>query len=474
MASDRILIIDDEPAICSGGRMVLEEQGYCTAVASCGWDGLEKIKQTTFDIVLLDIKLPGISGMEILKEIKPDQSGITVIMMTGHGTVNNAVEAMKNGAFDFITKPFSEGQLVQSVDKAVENRRLVQENRLLKKQLSAKYHFSTILGKNRRIAAVLEKIEKVAPLDSTVLLNGESGTGKELFANAIHTHSQRAANLFLAVDCSTLSSSLLESELFGHVKGAFTGADTGKQGIFETASNGSLFLDEISNLNIDIQGKLLRVLETGEYKPIGSSKIKKTGARIIAATNTDLEKMVSQEKFRSDLFYRLNVFPIKIPPLRRRRDDIPMLIYHFLTVFSRKTGKKINGFSDEALKLLVEFDWPGNVRQLKNVVERLVIMTDTEQVSQKCLMENFPMGNRVMDDHRVPHSIEELKAAKKRFLEENFSKIEKTFLQQALDTADGNITRAAKEVNMQRSNFSTLMKKHNLKASVSKKSQVAP
>jgi len=383
--------------------------------------------------------------------------------MTGHGTIENAVEAMKNGAFDFITKPFDEKELSRSVLKAFENRNLVHENLSLKTQLYEKFSFDNIIGKDILIVEAFKKINRVAPLDSTVLLDGESGTGKELFANAIHVHSKRAANRFLAVDCNTFSSSLMESELFGHVKGAFTGADKTKPGIFETASNGTLFLDEVTNLDRDVQGKLLRVLETGEYKPVGSSQEKKTGARIIAATNMDIQQMVKEKKFRVDLFYRLNVFPIHIPPLRDRKNDIPMLAYHFLKRFCHKTGKKISGFSDDALKTLIDYDWPGNVRQLKNVVERLVILSDENQLNQKILYDNLEIRQeKNADNIPVPGNIDELKAAKKRFLENYFNKIEISFLKKALSKADGNITKAAKIVGMQRSNFSTLMKKHNI------------
>ncbi len=468
MMNTKILIIDDEPAICSGCQMILDEQGYFVDVASSGLQGFEKLRRDTFDLVLLDIKLPEISGLEILTRIKQEMADVCVIMMTGHGTVANAVEAMKKGAFDFITKPFAEEQLIQSVVKALENKALVTENRNLRKQLHDKFNFSNIIGGTPPMLAVFEKIERVAPMDSIVLLDGESGTGKELFANAIHVRSKRAAHRFLAVDCSTFSASLLESELFGHVKGAFTGADTGKQGIFEAASAGTLFLDEVANLDLDIQGKLLRVLETGEYKPVGASQVKKTMARVIVATNRDLSKMVATNQFRPDLFYRLNVFPIYIPPLRDRRDDIPKIAYHFLKLFCRKAGKKISGFSDDALKTLVHFDWPGNVRQLKNVVERLVIMCDDHQLDHGFLMDNFearPMG--LSEAEVIPGSLEELKSAKKRFLDDHFSRIEKNFLQKALAAADGNITKAAQKVGMQRSNFSALMKKHALAPSKS-------
>jgi DNA-binding NtrC family response regulator len=459
----KILIVDDEPAICSGCNIILSENGYDVETALSGQKGLEKIANTSFDLILLDIRLPDITGIEILKKIDEKKIDTSVIIMTGHGTVENAVEAMKNGAFDFITKPFNEKELEKSILKALESRALVQENLSLKKQLYDKFSFDNIIGDNVLLAKIFNKIERVAPLDSTVLLEGESGTGKELFANAIHAHSKRSAKRLIAVDCNTFSASLMESELFGHEKGAFTGADKTMPGIFEIASNSTLFLDEVTNLDLDIQGKLLRVLETGEYKAVGSNQIKKTNARIITATNMDLKKMVAEKQFREDLFYRLNVFPIYIPPLRDRRNDIPKLAYHFLKRFCRKTGKKISGFSDDALKVLVNHDWPGNVRQLKNVVERLIIMSDGNQLNQKFLYDHLEIQpENTSDDIPVPSTLDELKAAKKHFLETHFSKTETSFLKKALLENDGNITRAAKMVGMQRSNFSAQMKKYNI------------
>jgi DNA-binding NtrC family response regulator len=459
----KILVVDDEPSICHGCKLILSENGYDVEISYSGREGLEKISNTSFDLVLLDIKLPDMNGIKILKEINEKKNDVCIIMMTGHGTVENAVEAMKNGAFDFITKPFDEKDLVQSVLKALENRKLIQKNLSLKKQLYDTFSFNNIIGENPLIVEVFKKIERVAPLDSTVLLDGESGTGKELFANAIHTHSKRAANRFLAVDCNTFSPSLMESELFGHVKGAFTGADKTMPGIFEIASNGTLFLDEVTNLDMEVQGKLLRVLETGEYKAVGASREKKTNARIIVATNMDMQQMVKEKKFREDLFYRLNVFPIHIPPLRDRKNDIPTLAYYFLRRFCRKTGKKISGFSDDALKILVNFDWPGNVRQLKNVIERLVILSDGNQLNKKILYDNLEIRqDDTANDIPVPRNIDELKAAKKSFIENHFNKIEAAFLKKALIKSDGNITNAAKSVGMQRSNFSTLMKKYEI------------
>jgi transcriptional regulator with PAS, ATPase and Fis domain len=352
---------------------------------------------------------------------------------------------------------------VCTVAKSLQSIKIVKENLSLKKQLYDKFDFSNIIGETPEIQRVFERIDRVSPMDSTVLLDGESGTGKELFAKAIHVRSARASSRFLAVDCSTFASSVMESELFGHAKGAFTGAESAYEGIFGAAGDGTLFLDEVANLDLDIQGKLLRVLETGEYKPVGSNRIQKSRARVVAATNRDLAQMIKDETFREDLFYRLNVFPIKIPPLRDRRDDIPKIAYHFLRLFCRKAHKKIHGFSDDALEALVNFDWPGNVRQLKNVVERLVIMCDKDQLDHRVLMDNLEIKPLTLV-HSIPLSLDELKCAKKKFLEDHFSPIERSFLINALKNAKGNITQAAAAVGMQRSNFSTMMKKNDIQA----------
>ncbi|MDY0376461.1 MAG: sigma-54 dependent transcriptional regulator [Desulfobacterium sp.] len=463
MTDSRVLVIDDEPAIVSGCKMILAEQGYQVESETSGERGLEKLLNAPFDLVLLDIQLPNITGIDILKIITKEGLDIAVVIMTGYGTVSNAVEAMKSGAFDFITKPFSEERLLCTVAKALQSIKIVKENLSLKKQLYDRFDYSNIIGETQEIKKVFERIDRVSPMDSTVLLDGESGTGKELFAKAIHVRSARASSRFLAVDCSTFASSVMESELFGHAKGAFTGAESSYEGIFGAAGDGTLFLDEVANLDLDIQGKLLRVLETGEYKPVGSNRILKSRARVVAATNRDLAQMIKDETFREDLFYRLNVFPIKIPPLRDRRDDIPKIAYHFLRLFCRKAHKKIHGFSDDALGALVNFDWPGNVRQLKNVVERLVIMCDKDQLDHRVLMDNLEIKPLTLV-HSIPMNLNELKLAKKKFLEDNFSPIERSFLLNALKNAKGNITQAAAAVGMQRSNFSTMMKKNDIQA----------
>ena len=467
MEPSNILIIDDERVICDGCRLALLDKGHSVDICMNGKDGLETILKGTYDLALLDMKLPDMDGMDILRTVEREKLGLYVIVMTGYSTVQNAVEAMKLGAFDYLAKPFSDDELVLAVERAMEKKRLVEENLALRQQLSERFDFSNIIGENPRIHKIFSEIQKVAPTNSTVLLHGESGTGKELFARAIHAHSKRAARQFVAVDCSTFSSSLLESELFGHVKGAFTGAIKDKAGIFEVANHGSLFLDEVGNLDMDIQAKLLRAIETHEFKPVGASQLKKSEVRIIAATNRDLKTMVDEGSFREDLFYRLNVFPIFIPPLRERKDDIPRLLYHFLKVYCRQIGKQVDGFSDDALETLVNYDWPGNVRQLKNVVERLVIIADDRVLDYQSLSDHWEMKrNRTRDS--IPETMEELKSVKRNLLENQFGRIERAFLQKALSAADGNITQAARRVGIQRSNFSALMKKHHLSANSAK------
>lgn len=461
MKPAKILVIDDEPVVCKGCRLALSNENHVVQVCLTGREGMNLVEEGGYDLVLLDMKLPDVEGMEILRTIHKRKQDLPVIVMTGYSTVQNAVEAMKLGAFDYLSKPFTEEELILAVQRAIEKKRLVEENLLLRKELFNRFRFENIIGESPQMVSIFEQVERVAPTDSTVLLYGESGTGKELFAGAIHARSQRVHRQFIAVDCSTLSPSLLESELFGHVRGAFTGAVRDKEGIFSAAHGGTLFMDDVTNLNLEIQGKLLRVLEIGEYKPVGASHIQKTDVRIIAATNRDLKAMVEEGQFREDLFYRLNVFPIYIPPLRERKEDIPKLAYHFLRHFCRKTGKRIEGFSDDALESLIHYDWPGNVRQLKNVVERLVIMADHTKLDLPQLLDQL-QTKRAWRDHAIPETLKELQAEKKRLLEETFGQVQKAFLINALRASNGNITRAAERVGMQRPNFCALLKKHRI------------
>lgn len=461
MKPTNILTIDDEPVICDACRLVLSERGYSVNTSMTGKDALRTIEKGLYDVVLLDMKLPDMDGMDILRTLRKENPDLYVIVMTGYSTVSNAVEAMRLGAFDYLAKPFTEDELSIAVERAIENKRLKEENLSLRTQLYERFDFNNIIGENPKILRIFDQIKRVAPTDSTVFIEGESGTGKELVARAIHAHSQRAARKFIALDCSTLSTGLLESELFGHVKGAFTGAIHNKAGIFEVANEGTLFLDEVANLSSEIQGKLLRVMETQEYKPVGASVEKKTDVRIVAATNRELKRLVEEGTFREDLFYRFNVFPIYLPPLRERKDDIPKLAYHFLKFFCKEMGKRIEGFSDDAMELLVKQEWPGNVRQLKNVIERLVIMAD-ENILDMVNMMDFLRIKKAAHEMSVPETLAELYGFKKQILKDHYRQTEKAFLMKALKDCEGNISRAAKKVGMQRSNFHALMKNHHL------------
>ena len=471
MESAEILVIDDERVIGEGCRLVLREEGYAVSICMTGREGLDAVLKGQYDLVLLDLQLPDMDGMDILRTVHNADPSVYFVVITGYSTVQSAVEAMKLGAFDYLAKPFSDEELILTVERAVEKKRLVEENLALRKALADRFGFANIVGENPKILQVFDEIAKVAPTDCTVLISGESGTGKELFARAIYGRSRRASRQFVAIDCSTLSPTLLESELFGHVKGAFTGAIQDKAGIFELANDGTLFLDDIANLNLETQGKLLRVLESHEYKPVGASRFKTTNMRVISATNCDLKELVTKDTFREDLYYRLNVFPIFLPPLRERKDDIPRLAYHFLRHFCRETGKRIEGFSEEALEALVNHEWPGNVRQLKNVIERLVILADRQVLELLDLIDDLQKKRSWRRDS-VPRTRQELMAEKKRILGETYHRIEKAFLIKALEASNRNITLAAKKVGMKRSNFSALMKKHHLSTQDSQASSV--
>ena len=463
MKNKRILVIDDEPALGKGCRLVLSEEGYEVDICMNGMAGISALQNEDYGLALLDMKLPDMNGMDILRRIRREQPGTYVIVITGYSTVQNAVKAMKLGAYDYLSKPFSDDELIFAVNRAMEKKQLSDENKALKEQLLNRFSFTNIVGENKTVLDIFQKIEKVAPTETTVLICGESGTGKELFAGAIHARSQRASKQLVALDCSTLSPTLLESELFGHVKGAFTGAVRDKPGVFQMASDGTLFMDEVSNLTLEIQGKLLRVLESGEYKPVGANSPKTTSTRIIAATNQDLQHLVEQGKFRNDLYYRLNVFPVYLPPLRDRRDDVPKLAYHFLRHYSRKTGKNIKGFADDALEMLTNYDWPGNVRQLKNVVERLVIMSDERVLYLLNLMDQLRSGH-VPGQNSVPQTQAELQARKDSILTEQFLPLQKAFLIKALKESRGNIARAAATVGIKLPNFHAMIKKHHIQS----------
>ena len=381
-----ILVIDDEETMRDSCRQALSRNGNRVEVAEDGLKGLAMLAKESFDLIILDLKMPGLSGMEILKKIKEADPEAMVIVITGYATVESAVEAMKRGAYDFIPKPFTPDTLRVIVKRALDKRALALENVLLRGELKASLGPDVIVGHSKAMKAVEKLVHKVGPTDTTVLITGESGTGKELIARAIHQHSNRNDKSFVAVDCGSLVENLFESELFGHVKGSFTGAIATKYGRFELANGGTLFFDEIGNVSMNIQTKLLRVLQEREIIKVGSSQIVKVDVRIIAATNRDLQETVKAGTFREDLFFRLSVVPIILPALRERRDDIPLLANHFLDKYNKKRSKDIKAISERAMKALVEYDWPGNVRELENAIERAVVLTEDDMVKPSDLL----------------------------------------------------------------------------------------
>ena len=378
MSKISILIIDDEVELCQSLSEMLkeEEEGYGVSVVNSGKDGLAEIKEEVPDLVLLDMKMPGMDGIETLEKIKALDKNMLVIMLTAYQTVETAVKAMKLGAYDYISKPFNYEELKIIIKRALQTRDLSQEVISLRHQLRDKFSFKNIIGRSDKIKEVLYKIEKVAPTNATVLIRGESGTGKELIAKTIHQYSLRKDKPFVAVDCAGLTETLIESELFGHTKGAFTGAIAKKIGKFELAQGGTLFLDEIGNLPINIQIKLLRTLQEREINRVGEKYPIKIDVRFVVATNANLEEAMKSGTFREDLYHRINVFSIFLPPLREHREDIPLLTLHFLNQFNHILSKNIKNISKESMELLVNYLWPGNVREVQNVIQQAIIMTD--------------------------------------------------------------------------------------------------
>ena len=369
-----LLVADDDPAVRESLERTLKREGYRVVVASDGQAGLEQLKAGGVDLVLADLKMPGLSGLELLKATKTVAPDVDVIMLTAFGTVEEAVQAMKDGAYDFLTKPFQRAQLIRLIRKALERRALIAENRALQQRLDDLLRQGAVIGTSPAFQRMMMLIEQVAPSMATVLIQGESGAGKELAARAIHERSARRAGPFVAVNCAALPETLLESELFGYEKGAFTGAAGRKEGRFELADGGTLFLDEVADLSPVTQPKILRVLQEGEFERVGGTKTLRVDVRIVTATNQDLAQLVREKRFREDLYYRLNVITITVPPLRERREDIPFLAHHFLRVYAAKNNRKLDGFSEEALARLDAYSWPGNVRELENAVERAVVL----------------------------------------------------------------------------------------------------
>jgi len=412
MAGERILIVDDEKSMCQFLSIMLRKEGYQITSVNSGKKALEQIKDTRFDLVVTDIKMSGMDGIELLSEIKKVDRAIPVIIMTAYASQKTAIEAVNNGAFHYLIKHAKNDEIKMVVRNALDIKRVRAENMMLKRQLKKSSDLKTIIGKSDEIQKVFNLVDKVADTDSTILICGESGTGKELIARAIHFRSNRANNPFVSINCGALPESLLESELFGHVKGSFTGAIRDKEGLFKVAQGGTFFLDEVGETSPTIQVKLLRVLQEREIIPVGGTNPIKVDVRLIAATNADLEKAVSQENFRADLYYRLNVIPVYLPPLRRRRDDIPLLVSHFLKKFNDNLAPEAQkGVAKESMDILINYSWPGNVRELENVIERAVILEESSEITPESLPDKLRFrdsGAQTLITERANVTLEEL------------------------------------------------------------------
>lgn len=452
-----ILVVDDEEIMREVITTLLEEEGYRVTSSATGEEGIERVKEEASDLVLLDLMLPSMSGLETLEELIRIDPDIVVVMISAYASIENAVDATKSGAFDFITKPFKNEELLLVVKNGLKKRSLEIENRQLKRTLKERASFKNIVGKSEPMQQVFDLITQVAPRRSTVLIAGESGTGKELVARAIHSCSPRSNHAFVAVNSGSIPSGLLESELFGHVKGAFTGAIASKKGLFEIADGGTIFLDEVGTLPLETQSRLLRVIQEREFRQVGGLKNIVVDVRIIAATNIDLKEAVKQQRFREDLYYRLNVISINLPPLRERRRDIPLLAEHFVRQFSKENDRPDCHLDPSTLKILMECDWPGNVRELENVMERAVVLApDKGRITQELLpreiLDSSSMGLGSLG------SLENGATLKDLVLE-----YEKTLILAALQKADWSQKRAASLLRMKRSTLNEKLKRLQIK-----------
>src|SRR6202050_3565699 len=388
MSKGSILVVEDESEIREGLEMLLTSEGYGVSSAGTGASGLAKLEEAPYDLVLLDVSLPGRNGLDLLREIRRRDPNLSVVLITAYGSIDMARAAFKSGAQDYITKPWSNDELLVQVAQAVEGRHLREENVQLKRALKQRYNFPNIIGKSDKMLAVLDLVTQVAPSRSTVLIHGESGTGKELIAKAIHSASTRADRALVPINTGSIPVDLLESQLFGHVRGAFTSAVASKKGLFEVADQGTIFFDEISTIGPETQAKLLRVIQEREFMRLGGTDTIKVDVRILAASNEDLMGLVREGKFREDLYHRLNVISLHLPPLRERKEDVPLLVERFLDQFCQENGKPPRNFTNGAMKLLMDYDWPGNVRELENVVERAIVLSTQESMDGELLPES--------------------------------------------------------------------------------------
>lgn len=431
-----ILIIDDNKAELEAMTDVLSLPEYNIVTSSSGKEALKIMQQQDFDVVLTDLVMPDIDGMEILKTAKSIDPDAQVIMITGHGSIDKAVEAMRAGAVNFIEKPVrSIAELREKVRKAIEEQTIRRQNVILQRQLDEKYGFSNIIGNSKQMHEIFNQLKLVAPTKANILICGETGTGKELIAHAIHNNSPRKDKPFIPINCAALSKNLLESELFGHERGAFTGADRQRKGAFELANNGTLFLDEVSEMDYEVQAKFLRVLEDSTFMRIGGQNFIKVDIRIISATNRSLSEFVQAGKFREDLYYRLKVVTINIPPLRERKEDIPLLVNAFIREFSRENNKKVTQIDRDALDRLINYDWPGNVRELRNCIESMIVMSTSDRITLADLPSNIRGAEPTSDHFDIQPGM-------------SMDEIEKQAIKKALESANGNKTKAAEMLNI--------------------------
>jgi len=450
------LIIDDEAEMLDNCGRILKRSGYDCSLLQESENLTRILKEDLPDLILTDLRMPKKDGMHVLKEAKTIDPDIIVLLFTAYGTIKSALEACKMGAFDYIQKPFSAEQLRIAVNRGIKQKRLSDENKYLRSQLKKAYGFSKIIGKSSSLQEVLMLVRKVSNTDANILIRGDSGTGKELIARSIHTNSERRNRPFVPVDCASLPENLLESELFGHEKGAFTGAHVTRPGIFEYANGGTLFLDEIGELNITLQSKLLRVLQERQVRRVGGKRLLNVDVRFIAATNQNLENAIQENRFREDLFYRVNVITIPLPSLEKRKDDIPLLANHFLKHFSKGSMNKVNGISKKAMEFMERYHWPGNVRELQNVMERAVSLTDSKMIVPEDLPEQLRL---IKDPDAFVYSIgSTYKEVKKDWMD----LFEKRYLSALLNRHNGNISKAALEAQINRKTIHRLLKRHRL------------
>ncbi|MCK4858522.1 MAG: sigma-54-dependent Fis family transcriptional regulator [candidate division Zixibacteria bacterium] len=431
IAPRQILVVDDDPLVNEFFEAALTRLGHTVKTSSSAEAALELMTETEFDLILSDVKMPNVTGTELLRQIKQECADTVVVMVTAYGTVKNAVEAMKLGAFDYILKPIMPDELEVAVNRALEHRELVLENRILKSEIKSKYDFGRIVGSDKKLIDLLTMLDSAAKSRATILITGESGTGKELIARAIHYNSPRCDGPFIKLNCAALPEGLIESELFGHEKGAFTNAIKQSRGRFEMADGGSLLLDEISEIPPGVQAKLLRVIQEREFERVGSAVSLKVDVRLVVTTNQNLEERIKQGKFREDLYYRLNVIPLHLPPLRERKGDIPMLAEYFLRDYNAENNRNIKGITEKAMKLLNRYHWPGNIRELENYIERAVVLCRSDRITEADLPSYLVLGPLAQQSPRTFDG------------DMTIAELEKVAIINTLEKFDGNRTRAA-------------------------------